>query len=151
MKRICVEENGHVVLLGIFDSVDDTVLVKKALLTVSSSHFLSHAHLPCPLTQEVVLELAEICDSHIGRHVILYLLSPRSPRHFSPQYVDLLTPGDGNAHSKKAMPVRWSELQGGVAKALVTLATEQASIWCRSRPRALLLLETVRALRGKPL
>ena len=29
------EEHGHVVMLGIFDCIDDTVLVKKALLGVS--------------------------------------------------------------------------------------------------------------------
>ena len=28
------EEHGHVVMLGIFDCIDDTVLVKKALLSV---------------------------------------------------------------------------------------------------------------------
>ena len=26
------EESGHIVLLGVFDSVDDTVLVKKAMI-----------------------------------------------------------------------------------------------------------------------
>ncbi len=100
------------------------------------------------LTQEVISELSEICDSPFGRHVILYLLSPRTHRHFSPQFIDLLTPGDGNEHSKKSMLVRWNELQEGVAKAIVTLATEQASVWCCSKPHAPLLLETVRVLKG---
>ncbi len=36
MQKISLEENGHVVLLGVFDCVDDTVLVKKALLSVST-------------------------------------------------------------------------------------------------------------------
>ena len=30
-----MEENGHVVMMAVFDTVDDTVLVKKTLLTVS--------------------------------------------------------------------------------------------------------------------
>ena len=34
VKKICLEENGHVVMMGVFDTVDDTVLVKKAILTV---------------------------------------------------------------------------------------------------------------------
>ena len=29
-----MEENGHVVMMGVFDTVDDTVLVKKTLLSV---------------------------------------------------------------------------------------------------------------------
>ena len=36
VKKICLEENGHVVLMGVFDTVDDTVLVRKAILSVSS-------------------------------------------------------------------------------------------------------------------
>ena len=36
VKKICTEENGHVVMMGVFDAVDDTVLVKKVLLSVSS-------------------------------------------------------------------------------------------------------------------
>ena len=34
VKKICLEENGHVVMMGVFDTVDDTVLVKKAILSV---------------------------------------------------------------------------------------------------------------------
>ena len=36
VKKICMEENGHVVMMGVFDTVDDTVLVRKAILSVSS-------------------------------------------------------------------------------------------------------------------
>lgn len=36
VTKVCQEENGHLLMLGIFDSVDDTVLVKKVLLSVSS-------------------------------------------------------------------------------------------------------------------
>ena len=31
---LCQEEHGHLVLLGVFDSVDDTVLVSKTILAV---------------------------------------------------------------------------------------------------------------------
>ena len=34
VKKICIEGNGHVVMMGVFDTVDDTVLVKKTLLSV---------------------------------------------------------------------------------------------------------------------
>ena len=38
---VCVppkqEGSGHIVLLGVFDCVDDTVLVKKAILSVSAT------------------------------------------------------------------------------------------------------------------
>ena len=35
VKKICMEENGHVVMMGVFDTVDDTVLVRKAIISVS--------------------------------------------------------------------------------------------------------------------
>ena len=35
ISKICKEEYGHLVLLTLFDVVDDTKLVQKAILTVS--------------------------------------------------------------------------------------------------------------------
>ena len=35
VKKICMEENGHVVMMAVFDTVDDTVLVRKTILSVS--------------------------------------------------------------------------------------------------------------------
>jgi len=34
------EENGHLVMMGLFDCVDDTVLVRKALLSVSCNYVI---------------------------------------------------------------------------------------------------------------
>ena len=36
VRKICLEENGHVVMMAVFDTVDDTVLVKKTLISVRS-------------------------------------------------------------------------------------------------------------------
>lgn len=81
-------------MLGIFDCVDDTVLVRKALLSVSyRNHDLSWI-----LLQEVTDCLEELCEDKFGRRVLLYLLSPRCPQHFHHQFVSLLTPGDSNKH-----------------------------------------------------
>ena len=82
MKKICAEENGHVVMMAVFDTVDDTVLVRKTLLA------------------EVMSALEEVCDDQYGRRILLYLLSPRSKRHFSSQFLEsVLKPGDGNKHT----------------------------------------------------
>ena len=37
VRKICVEESGHVVMMGVFDTVDDTVLVRKNILSVRHS------------------------------------------------------------------------------------------------------------------
>ena len=33
--KVCQKENGHLVILGLFECVDDTVLIRKLILTVS--------------------------------------------------------------------------------------------------------------------
>lgn len=34
--KVCQEENGYLVMMALFDCVDDTVLLRKAILSVSS-------------------------------------------------------------------------------------------------------------------
>lgn len=46
--KVCSEENGHVVMMGLFDSVDDTVLLKKVILAVSSH---DHSKLSCKVVE----------------------------------------------------------------------------------------------------
>ncbi len=42
--KVCSEEHGHLVLLALFDCVDDTVLVKKAVLSVSEIYSCCHGN-----------------------------------------------------------------------------------------------------------
>ncbi len=46
----------------------------------------------------MVADLEKLCDNHFGRRVLLYLLSPRNPQHFSSQFTSILSPGDTNSH-----------------------------------------------------
>ena len=110
-------------MMALFDCVDDTVLVKKAILS------------------EMVSSLEQLCDDQFGRRVLLYLLAPRSSTHFSPQFVSVLSNGDGNAHSKKDPILRQSELRGGVIAPLLDLASRRACTWARSKCHAPLLIQ----------
>src|SRR5690348_9718493 len=74
--KICKEEYGHMVMLRMFDVVDDTVLMSKAILA------------------EIVKEMEDIAKDKYGRRVILYLLAGRSPKYISPQSIELLAKGD---------------------------------------------------------
>ena len=123
VAKICKEENGHLVMMAIFDCVDDTVLVKKVILS------------------ELLANMADLCSDPFGRRVLLYLLAPRSPTHFSPQFVSLISAGDGNAHSKKDQSVRWAELQSRVVAPLLALASGRSCLWARSKCHAPLLLQ----------
>ena len=123
VAKICKEENGHLVMMAIFDCVDDTVLVKKVILS------------------ELLANMADLCSDPFGRRVLLYLLAPRSPTHFSPQFVSLISAGDGNAHSKKDQSVRWAELRSRVVAPLLALASGRSCLWARSKCHAPLLLQ----------
>lgn len=81
-----------------------------------------------------------------GRRVLLYLLAPRSPSHFSSQFLSLLTPGDGNAHTRKPAETRQRELLEGVARPLLDLAVANAVSWTLTSQHAPLLLEIASAL-----
>ncbi|TKR89411.1 hypothetical protein L596_013517 [Steinernema carpocapsae] len=96
----CKERYGHRVLLAIFDSVDDTVLVTK--------HILS----------EIGIEIREVCQDKYGQKVLHHLVHPRDT--FLQQIVDLLAMGDNNAHSKKQPSDRYTELFAGIVEPLLT-------------------------------
>lgn len=91
---------------------------------------------------------SELSADQYGRKVLLHLLTPRSPRHFTPQFVALLSPGDGNQHSKKTAAVRSRELLDAVATPLMTYAGKHVLEWAQSNTQAQLLLEMATSLPG---
>ncbi|XP_041816220.1 pumilio homolog 3 isoform X2 [Chelmon rostratus] len=92
MVKFATGEFGHLVLLAMFDCVDDTKLVRQAVLS------------------EILSSLDEVISNKYGKKVLLYLLSPRDPAHLLPEIIKVLEKGDGNAHSKKDMATRRKEL-----------------------------------------
>jgi len=92
VTKIAMEEYGHLILLGIFDSVDDTKLVGKAILS------------------EIGENIEEIATNKYGVRVLKYLMAGRNPVYTFPDALKLLQQGDGNEHSKKDTAIRHSEL-----------------------------------------
>ncbi|MEQ2281292.1 hypothetical protein AMECASPLE_028771, partial [Ameca splendens] len=115
MVKFATGEFGHMVLLAIFDCVDDTKLVKQAVLS------------------EVLSALPEVIGNKHGKKVLLYLLSPRDPAHMLPEIVKELEQGDGNAHSKKDMATRRRELLEAVSPALLEYLCENAATMVKDK------------------
>ncbi|XP_077593895.1 pumilio homolog 3 [Stigmatopora nigra] len=109
MVKFATGEFGHLVLLAIFDCVDDTKLVKQAVL------------------MELMSSLDEVISNKYGKKVLLYLLSPRDPAHLLPEIIKVLEKGDGNAHSKKDTAVRRKELLEVVSPPLLDYLRENAA------------------------
>ncbi|KAK2888568.1 pumilio homolog 3 isoform X1 [Channa argus] len=108
MVKFATGEFGHLVLLAIFDCVDDTKLVKQAVLS------------------EILSSLDEVISNKYGKKVLLYLLNPRDPAHLLPEIIKVLEQGDGNAHSKKDKAIRRKELLEVVSPPLLEYLHDNA-------------------------
>jgi len=110
VSKIAMEEYGHLVLLGIFDCVDDTRLVGKAIVG------------------ELTENLEEIAANKYGVRVLKYLMAGRDPVYTGPDTLNILKQGDGNEYSKKDGDVRQSELVGvSAGPALTWVSTHLAT------------------------
>uniref|UniRef100_A0AAY4DGE8 PUM-HD domain-containing protein n=1 Tax=Denticeps clupeoides TaxID=299321 RepID=A0AAY4DGE8_9TELE len=108
VDKFAMGEFAHLVLLAAFDCIDDTKLVKQAILS------------------ELIASLSDIISNKHGRKVLLYLLRPRDPGHLLPEIIHLLEQGDGNAHSKKDVNIRRQELLEAVSPPLLKHLCESA-------------------------
>ena len=101
VMKICDEEFGHFALLALFDTVDDTVLVSKQILS------------------QITADLDAVVGSPYGIKVLQYLLAPRSTKYNMPDVIKRLQLGDGNKFTKKDVEQRRAELRKAVLPALV--------------------------------
>ncbi|XP_066507322.1 pumilio homolog 3 [Hoplias malabaricus] len=108
IAKFAMGEYAHLVLLAAFDCIDDTKLVKQAILS------------------ELMSSLSEVITNKYGKKVLLYLLSPRDPAHLLPEIIQVLEKGDDNAHSKKDVAVRRQELLEAVSTPLLQYLKENA-------------------------
>lgn len=130
--KICKEEFGHMVMLAIFDCVDDTKIVNVILL------------------DEMLKKLDEVAQDQYGRKVLLYLLCPRDPHHFHPDIVRVLQEGDQSLTSKKAKAVRYKELLEHVSAPLLQYIVEHISSLVVNNNMLLLLLAIITNAKGDP-
>lgn len=131
VKEIAVSEHGHLILLAMFDSIDDTVLMKKILIP------------------EVLSNIQEIVASEYGKKIILYLVARRDTKHFHPAVIAQLQQGDTNIVSKKPAENRASELVEAVADSLLEAIVNDPNTWLASSSIAMVTLAILKASCGK--
>ncbi|XP_013407953.1 pumilio homolog 3 isoform X2 [Lingula anatina] len=130
--KLCKEEYGHMVMLALFDAVDDTKLMEKAVL------------------QEMLKSLYEVCFDQYGLKVLLYLLSPRDQVYFHPDVIKVLELGDANPNSKKDAAVRRKELLSAVSSPLLQFIVDHTKELVMSNSRLLLILDILTHAEGDP-
>ncbi|XP_041978133.1 protein penguin [Aricia agestis] len=115
-------KTGYRLLLAIFDSVDDTVLVKKAIVSV------------------LVNNLKEVLQTkdHCGKMVLHWLVKPKDPSAFHPSLTSFLEEGAKNGTSKKTSELRVSELREAIIPALLKDIQANPEFWLENKVTMLL-------------
>ncbi|KAH7323362.1 armadillo-type protein [Rhizoctonia solani] len=116
VEKMCGDEEAQLVLFTIFDSVDDTKLVGKSLVTDITS-------------------LSPSLSRTLARRVLLYLLVPRTPRHFTPALLRTISQTDfaQGTTSKKDPEVRRAELRAAASPGMIKAIEDDAEALVRDR------------------
>lgn len=133
VKNISMSDHGYLILLALFDSVDDTVLIRKIILS------------------EILNDLTDIALNDNGKHVILYLIARRNSHYFPPDIVKYLEQGDSNAASKKPADIREKELRDSVSEPLIEAVTTNTSVWMSNSSIAMVTLAILKIGNGEKL
>uniref|UniRef100_A0A0K0E6J5 PUM-HD domain-containing protein n=1 Tax=Strongyloides stercoralis TaxID=6248 RepID=A0A0K0E6J5_STRER len=105
VSSIAMNHNGFQLILGIFDQVDDTVLVNKTI------------------TSELITHLPDVVKSHNGNIVLQYIIQPRDPKIIGASVIDLLSKGDNNEYSKKDRRLRAQQIYDEIKSSLLEYVT----------------------------
>uniref|UniRef100_A0A1B6L0Z9 PUM-HD domain-containing protein n=1 Tax=Graphocephala atropunctata TaxID=36148 RepID=A0A1B6L0Z9_9HEMI len=130
VKEMAMSERGHLFLLALFDCVDDTVLVKKALIP------------------ELLEEVEEIVKDDWGRKVILYLVAHRDSSYFHPQQMEILSKGDTISTKKKDATVREQEMLEAVSDPLLQKIADNPAIWLGDSSVSMVTLAIMKSGKG---
>lgn len=113
-------KTGYRLLIAIFDSVDDTVLVKKAIVSTLAAN------------------LKDIAKDHWGKMTLHWLVKPKDTAAFHPSFIKFLEDGAKSGTSKKDADIRVSELREAVLPALKQDITTDPDFWLSNKTNMLL-------------
>lgn len=115
-------KTGYRLLIAIFDSVDDTVLVKKVIVSTLANN------------------IKDIANDHWGNMTLRWLVKPKDPTVFHPTFTKFLEEGLKSGTSKKDADLRVSELGEAILPALKADIESDASFWLSSKTTLLLVV-----------
>ncbi|KAF6201023.1 hypothetical protein GE061_005470 [Apolygus lucorum] len=113
IANIAVSPSGSVFLQHLIDSVDDTVLMKKALVPT------------------VIENADEIIVNESGRKLISYIVAHRDGHFFHPSDINKLKMADDSAFVKKSAETRMKELQEACLPTLLSKIEDNPKLWLK--------------------
>jgi len=130
---LATSEYGYLILLALFDSVDDTVLIKKTIIP------------------EILNNMDKIAMDEYGRKVILSLVAWRDTSYFHPQDIKLLKRGNSIKECKKDDDLRTKELASTVSDHFLKHIKEAPEFWLHNGSVAMVLLGILKSGSGEKL
>ncbi|XP_061713689.1 protein penguin [Cydia pomonella] len=113
-------KTGYRLLLAIFDAVDDTVLVRKAIVSALQPH------------------VRDLARDHWGNMTLHWLVKPKDPGAFHPSLIKFLEEGFRSGTSKKDSAIRVAELREAILPALVKDIGSDPEFWVSEKTIMLL-------------
>ncbi|KAI8435673.1 hypothetical protein MSG28_003933 [Choristoneura fumiferana] len=118
-------KTGYRLLLTIFDSVDDTVLVRKAIVSSLQANF------------------RELAKDHWGNMTLHWLVKPKDPAAFHPSLIKFLDEGFKSGTSKKDAELRVTELREAILPTLAQDIAADPQFWISDKSVMLLAVAVV--------
>ncbi|KAJ7471227.1 armadillo-type protein [Mycena galericulata] len=127
VERMCVDDEAQLVLFTALDVIDDTKLVIKTLVP------------------EMTAPANTLCQTPQGRRALLYLIVPRTRRHFTPAQIAALAETDEIRAwtSKKAPEIREAEIRAGASEALIKWVKDKGGLLLRETGASLVVTEVM--------
>jgi len=110
VSKICTEPDGHMLMMALWDVVDDTVLLKESIL------------------KELLTVLDEVLVDRCGQRVILYLMAPEAARYYPADVTNLLKEEIPAGAAKKDPAKRRQELLPHLVPSLIEFCTEHPEL-----------------------
>jgi len=125
IERMCLDDEAQNVLFTALDVIDDTKLTAKSLV------------------QEIVNAAPKLYTSIQGRRALLYLIAPRSRRHFTPSHIATLAEIDEirAKTSKKAAESREAEVRKAASEGLLAWVKEGGNTLVRDPGASLVVTD----------
>ncbi|GBE84550.1 ARM repeat-containing protein [Sparassis latifolia] len=132
IDHICTNDDAQLVLFTALDDLDDTKLTAKSIVS------------------EITASASSLYSSVQGRRSLLYLIAPRSRRHFTPPQIALLEETDviRARTSKKDNALRALEIKRAASDSLLTWMAESGAEVARDKGGSLVVCEIMLAAEG---
>lgn len=112
LTKITSHEQGHVLILAIANTMDDTKAIKKSIF------------------DHLYEDLESIVDTQWGRKVIEWFVQPADKECFHPQLISFLE--EGLQYGKKDKDIRRKEILEQIQEPLAQKICENPSFWIKN-------------------